>query len=510
MSHSSFPSDYSKHRLSSNKELDKKIDALQAFFSEIDPDFSNLLQLSLSNPGLRILFKVVLDNNLMVPHFLDETERKRLTKEITVILHSEDINVLDYFLVYEDLANFYIEKNKIANFGRGNSVSSFLNYLLGVTKINPIKHGLMFDRFMDEKTGPQLSFDCPNSLIAAEHLSKKYGSQFYRVSIESEYKISTALDESMEELNFKRLNFNQRKGLSDIFKRYASAMPRFKEKDLFDHVIKMEREVALFFKLKPELTASVREKLGKTRCFNLHPCTFVILKKGIKLSKNDFVYTEHQGNKIKTIKLSSVNKKNLFKIDLLGNIGIRSLNSSVPLSELKKVNLNDNKIFERLCDAQNPYEFNFSKNFTTYNKYRRESFKVNSLEDIAFLEGSFVVGQLLLVEDPFKDLDLKFNVQSLLVGSAGRLVFQEDWITIVSLLGCFSLKESVGILKKKAFSEKQREQFIKNAGSDGEKAFDVCFGSMMLTFLKAHAMSLAYLNYYLCCFNLKCKMSNLS
>jgi DNA polymerase-3 subunit alpha len=40
--------------------------------------------------------------------------------------------------------------------GRGSAVSSLVNYALGITDIDPIKHGLLFSRFLSENRGGRM------------------------------------------------------------------------------------------------------------------------------------------------------------------------------------------------------------------------------------------------------------------------------------------------------------------------------------------------------------------
>ena len=66
-----------------------------------------------------------------------------------------DLGYEDYFLV-QDLICDRVREAKIAmGPGRGSGAGSVVLYALGVTKIDPIKNGLIFERFLNPGRGPQ-------------------------------------------------------------------------------------------------------------------------------------------------------------------------------------------------------------------------------------------------------------------------------------------------------------------------------------------------------------------
>jgi len=80
---------------------------------------------------------------------------KRLKYEIETIWY---MGVTDYFLIQKEMVNYMNEKNIL--FGvRGSGVGSLLNYCLGVSSADPIKFGLMFERFLNPGRGNQYKID---------------------------------------------------------------------------------------------------------------------------------------------------------------------------------------------------------------------------------------------------------------------------------------------------------------------------------------------------------------
>src|SRR3954462_10439818 len=71
--------------------------------------------------------------------------RERLDKELKVIASK---NFCSYFLIVWDFCN-YARENGIPVGARGSGVGTMVGYLLGLCNVDPIKYGLLFERFMD-------------------------------------------------------------------------------------------------------------------------------------------------------------------------------------------------------------------------------------------------------------------------------------------------------------------------------------------------------------------------
>ncbi|QMS41911.1 DNA polymerase III alpha subunit [Bacillus phage Bolokhovo] len=56
---------------------------------------------------------------------------------------------IDYFLIVADAIKWCKEQGILINFGRGSGAGSLVAYLLDITEVDPIKHGLFFERFLD-------------------------------------------------------------------------------------------------------------------------------------------------------------------------------------------------------------------------------------------------------------------------------------------------------------------------------------------------------------------------
>lgn len=111
---------------------------------------------------------------LEIPDY--ETYYKRLNYELEVINRQ---GFAPYFLVLKDIVEFCRSNNIRYGLGRGSASGSLVSYLLRITQIDPIKHGLLFERFLtpDRVSLPDIDLDIEevrrNEVI--QYLYDKYG-----------------------------------------------------------------------------------------------------------------------------------------------------------------------------------------------------------------------------------------------------------------------------------------------------------------------------------------------
>ena len=72
---------------------------------------------------------------------------RRLDHEFKTI---KELGFIDYLLLVWDVINFCKENDIPTGIGRGSAAGSLVLYLIGVTKIDPIEHGLFFERFISK------------------------------------------------------------------------------------------------------------------------------------------------------------------------------------------------------------------------------------------------------------------------------------------------------------------------------------------------------------------------
>jgi DNA polymerase-3 subunit alpha len=79
-------------------------------------------------------------------YFNNEEYKLRLEEELKII---KDKKFAPYFLVVQNMISWAKKENILVGPGRGSSAGSLVCYLLGITDIDPLKHGLLFFRFIN-------------------------------------------------------------------------------------------------------------------------------------------------------------------------------------------------------------------------------------------------------------------------------------------------------------------------------------------------------------------------
>ena len=134
---------------------------------------------------------------------------KRLKYEFDV-LHGAGLS--SYFLIVQDIVNHIKENKWLPGPGRGSAAGCLVSYLLGITAIDPMQYGLIFDRFYnagrntkDRVSMPDIDIDVP--IDKREHII--------------EYIKSTYGNDKVSQM----LTFNTMKGrgaLKDVLRAYGN------------------------------------------------------------------------------------------------------------------------------------------------------------------------------------------------------------------------------------------------------------------------------------------------
>lgn len=101
---------------------------------------------------------------------------ERLEKELSII---QKLNFEGYFLIIKDIVDFAKREGIPVGPGRGSAVSSLVLYSLGVTRIDPLKYDLLFERFLNpERISPpdvDIDFGDERRDEVLSYIRKKYG-----------------------------------------------------------------------------------------------------------------------------------------------------------------------------------------------------------------------------------------------------------------------------------------------------------------------------------------------
>lgn len=107
---------------------------------------------------------------------LSDAVKQRLRRELDVI---DGAGLSDYFLIVEDMISWARSRGIRVGPGRGSAVGCCVAYCIGITDIDPLAHGLLFERFLNpERAGtPDIDtdFEVSRRDEVVAYLSERWG-----------------------------------------------------------------------------------------------------------------------------------------------------------------------------------------------------------------------------------------------------------------------------------------------------------------------------------------------
>jgi len=102
---------------------------------------------------------------------------ERVQEELAVIAQT---GFASYFLIVWDFYRFARQNGVVTGPGRGSAAGSLVSYCLGITDLDPLPHGLIFERFLNKDRISMPDIDCDFSVEGREkvirYVTEKYGS----------------------------------------------------------------------------------------------------------------------------------------------------------------------------------------------------------------------------------------------------------------------------------------------------------------------------------------------
>jgi DNA polymerase III subunit alpha len=111
------------------------------------------------------------------PNGYDETRKKQAEYEISIIVQ---MGFPAYFLVVADFINWAKDNGVAVGPGRGSAAGSIVAYAMGITDLDPLDHGLIFERFLNPERismpDIDIDFDERGRADVIRYVTQKWGS----------------------------------------------------------------------------------------------------------------------------------------------------------------------------------------------------------------------------------------------------------------------------------------------------------------------------------------------
>ena len=455
----------------------------------------------LCNEGIRKKYKEATDE-----------VKNRLARELDVI---EKMGFSEYFLIVWDFVSFAKKNNIRVGPGRGSAAGSIVSYLLNITDIEPLKYGLLFERFLNEERNsmPDIDIDfCYEKRDEViKYVTKKYGER--RVA--------------------QLITFGTMAARQSIRDAGRVLEMQYSEVDKIAKMVPMDLNITIDKSLKivPELQEmyendeKIREVIntaisleGIARQDSIHAA-------GVVISSEDlYNYTPIQkkgdGEIVTQFKMEDIQKIGLLKMDFLGLRTLSLIDKTLFLIkkaknvdlDINNVSLKDKKTFDMLRQGECLGVFQLE---STGMRELVLNLKPTEFEDLVALLALYRPGPLQsgmvndFVESKNKKKKTEYidpHLKPILESTHGIILYQEQVMRIASELAGFSMSEadilrSAISKKKRKLLEKQRNKFIEGAKNNGiddtiaEKIFELINHFAEYGFNKSHSTAYAMISY---------------
>ena len=447
----------------------------------------------------------------------NDTAEQRLKTEIRLI---ESMGYVDYFLVVWDFIRYAKEQGIPVGPGRGSAAGSIVAYCLGITDIDPLKYGLIFERFLNPErvTMPDIDIDfCyERRQEVIDYVVEKYGAD--HVSQIITFGTMAAKAAIRDVGRVMRVPYGE-------VDRIAKMIP-------FELGITIERALKINPELKKayESEEKVHELIdiamrleGLPRHAGTHAAGVVISKMPlidiVPLQKNDDTVTTQ-------FSMVAIEQLGLLKMDFLGLRNLTVISDAVKLIEkntgekidISRIPLDDAEVYEMISQADTDGVFQLESQGM---RQLLRDLKPNCFEDIIACISLFRPGPMDQIpkyvagkHNPNSIHYTHEKLKPILDVTYGCMVYQEQVMQIVRDLAGYSMARSDmvrrAMSKKKAdVMQKEREVFV-HGSEDGsvpgavkngvpERIANQIFDQMMdfaqYAFNKSHAAAYGVISY---------------
>ncbi len=307
---------------------------------------------------------------------LDEEHRERLDFELETI---KNMGFPGYFLIVQDYIKMAPKLGCSVGPGRGSAAGSAVAYCLGITKIDPMKYDLLFERFLnpDRISLPDIDtdFDDDGRAAVLNYVTEKYGAE--KVAHIVTYGTMAAKSAIKDVARVEDLSLAESNRLAKFIPSTPNEMPEDKNGKKPKITVKNCLECFDGFRAElenedPRVGETIRfaEKLeGSIRSTGVHACGVIIghdpISDWVPVSTatdsdgERIIVTQYEGGVIEStglIKMDFLGLKNLSIIkEALANI---KLNHGIDI-DIEKIPIDDPKTYELYCKGRTAGTFQF-------------------------------------------------------------------------------------------------------------------------------------------------------
>ena len=476
---------------------------------------------------------------------LPSVYKQRLEYELKMI---QQMGFSEYFLVVWDYMKYARDNNIPVGPGRGSAAGSLVAYVLNITNIDPVHHGLLFERFLnpERKSMPDIDSDfCierRDDMI--KYVTEKYGTDrvaqiitFNRMTSKAVLKdVARVLGIPYKKADEMAKMIPVSRGKPEKLKvMISNGTPAQEFKDNYENTICINAETGTQVPVRQWIDMAIRIE-GTNKTYGVHAAGVVIssvpLDEIVPLQKNN------EGAVITQYFMEDLEFLGLLKMDFLGLKNLTTLQKTVDyVKQTQDITIDAEGL---PSDIERRAQETFIRNHKlpgdvakTYQLLEKgdlegifqlessgmldvvKKIKPSSLDDISSILALYRPGPLdaglipQFIDRKHGREVVKYDhplLEPILKETYGTLCFQEQIMRMAQDLAGYSLgqadllRRAMG--KKKADEmQKQKETFIDGATKNGvaQRVAEELFGQMLqfaeYCFNKSHSMAYAYITY---------------
>lgn len=392
----------------------------------------------------------------------------RANHEIRVV---EEMGFPEYFLVVSDLVRWAKDSGIMVGWGRGSAAGSILSYAFEITNLDPLKFGLMFERFLVEgrKSLPDidLDFDDRYREDVINYARNKYG--FDRVAHICTFS-KTGARQSVRD-SARALGYDY--SLGDKIAKLvpppvlgvSKSLKECMEVDDFSDIYNKNNEAKDIIDVAMGLEGIVRQS-------GIHAAGVVISRGPL----TDYLPIMQKGSEKPLVTqwdMNRVEQCGLLKIDFLGLRNLGVIDSCIKLVKKRKgieivldeIPLDDKKTYDELCQGNAIGVFQLESSSM---RQMMVNVQPHSIEDIMALISLHRPGPMgsgmdrIYIERKHGRVPIKYDhpkMKNVLEKSLGIMLYQEDVLAVSRELAGFTSAEADDL--RKVIGKKQMEKIPK-------------------------------------------------
>jgi DNA polymerase-3 subunit alpha len=438
---------------------------------------------------------------------------ERCDYELGVII---EMGFTGYFLIVMDFINWAKERDIAVGPGRGSGAGSIVAYSLRITDIDPLKYGLLFERFLNPERVSMPDFDIDFANEGRDevinYVTKKYGKE--RVGQIITFGTLGAKAVIKDVARTLGISIDEAEKIAKLipFRPGITLKEAFKEDTRLQEMEKDPRYTELF--------ALARKLEGLNRHSSLHAAGVVIGKSALynfvplfKDSKTEAIATQYDMNHLENCGLVKMDFLGLKTLDVIKHTEqlIRGRGGEFSDFKVETAPEDDEATFKMLCEGQSFEIFQFESD--GMRNILRQA-KPSKIEDLIALNALYRPGPMdnipQVIESKNGRQDIYYpdpSLEEILKETYGVIVYQEQVMQVARIIAGYSLGQAdvrrrEREKKKKEIIDKEKIPFIEGAlekGFSKTKAgqiYDMLVPFAGYGFNKSHAAAYSVVAYH--------------